>query len=133
MICIRKLSQLFFFDAPFSLHLSISILIVSLNWPYVSAGNHIFLDVWLFIQVAVHIWPSFIFGLLVNNVRVTMLIHQGFLFFLEVDLVIQDMLVIGQVLNSPLVFFRVLGLLIFFIIDGLSFSLGHNIFDLLFS
>ena len=60
------------------------------------------------IEVTIHVWPSVVLCHLVDEVLVSVGTSHLVLLGLKVDLIIQEVLIIGQILNRPLILFRVL-------------------------
>jgi hypothetical protein len=105
----------------------------SYNWSGVGICNHISGDIWLFIKVSIHVWPSFILSLSVYNMLVSMLSHHLLLFLLEFQLVVEEMLVVSQVLNCPCIFLGILVLSLSLVLLNLSGSLSFNLIYLFWS
>jgi len=116
----------------FSLHFCASLwkewLFLSDYWSNLSIGNHIFLHVWKWVQVTIHIWPSSIFSSLINQMLIPMLFHKFLLFFSQFNLIVKEMLGVCKILDGPLVFFTVIIFLKLLCDFNLLFSWRHDVF-----
>ena len=92
----------------FTIHfLSIS----SLDWPHVGTFDHVLGDIRLWVQVSVHVRPSLILGNLIYKSLITVLFSDLCLLIGQINFIIQEVLCIGKVLDSPgiLLSLKVLG------------------------
>jgi len=102
-------------------------------WSHTGVGNHILFNIWKWVQVTVHVWPSCILGSFVDQVLVSMLLSEFLFLFCEFDLVVKELLGVCKILNGPLVFLWVLVFVQLLGDSNLFFSLGHDVFLLSFS
>jgi hypothetical protein len=98
----------------------------SLNVSYISSWDHVLGDIGDSILISIHVWPSGILGGLVYDVLVLMRIHHLLTFISQIHFVVQEMLIICEVLDCPLILFRVLVFNSFLVVVYLASSLIVN-------
>ena len=115
---------------------SIDIILVSLSidiwidWSIGSTVDHILLDIWLCVEITIHVWPSSILSCFINKVLVTVGCHHLLLSLLQLKFVVEIMLSVRKVLDCPLVFFSIFILFSQFVILYLLSSCSVDILDL---
>ena len=97
-------------------------------WSGLSIGDHIFLHVWKWVQVTVHVWPSSIFSSFIYQMLISMLLHELLFLFSQFNFVVKEMLSIRKILDSPLVLFTVFIFLKLLGDFNLLFSWRHDVF-----
>ena len=107
--------------------LSFTYLHISFDWSGISTSDHVLLDRWLWIQVSVHVGPSLVLGDLVDLGLVAVLLRHLGLLVREVDLVVEEVLRVGQILHGPGLLFGFLvlrnGLVVFDLLCASSIDL----------
>lgn len=105
----------------------------SLDLSHGSRSIHILSNVWEWVLITVHVWPSLLLGSLVKNVLIAVSSHHRLIFLVKFNLVVQEMLGVSEVLNGPLVFLGLHILLVNLGIDDLASLGGLDIINLVWS